>query len=130
MLCSKHAFYAYTQTMVNTVNHPLEPIILLYENTMESLNRALNATKAKDIKAKIKHTDRAIAIIEGLLNSLNIEAGGEIALNLERLYLYMIRELTLANLKNDEKRIEHIISLLKELKDAWVQIKIEYQNSE
>jgi flagellar protein FliS len=97
---------------------------------MESLNRALNATKAKDIKAKIKHTDRAIAIIEGLLNSLNIEAGGEIALNLERLYLYMIRELTLANLKNDEKRIEHIISLLKELKDAWVQIKIEYQNSE
>ncbi|MEM2100277.1 MAG: flagellar export chaperone FliS [Thermoproteota archaeon] len=130
MLCPKHAYYAYAQTMVSTVDHPLEPIIILYENTIESLNRALSAIKAKDINAKIKHTERAITIIEGLLNSLNMESGGEIALNLEGLYVYMIRELTLANLKNDGKRIEQIIPLLKELKEAWVQIKTDYPNSE
>lgn len=124
MVYSKYALNAYTQTMIETTN-PLEHVILLYDGAIESLNRAIVAIRGKEVQSKIKNLNKAMVIVEGLLNSLNPDMCGEgsLALNLQELYLYMMRELTLANTRNDEKRIDHITGILKELREAWVQVK-------
>jgi flagellar protein FliS len=130
MLCSKQqALYAYTQTRINSIEHPLDPVIMLYESSIEALGKAVEAIREKDIQRKIRYIDKAIAILEGLLSSLNTEVGGEIALNLQELYLYMIKELTTANLKNDLAKIEHVTTLLRELKEAWTQIRLEFKSN-
>ncbi len=124
MVYSKYVLNAYTQTMVETTN-PLEHVILLYDGAIESLNRAIVAIRRKEVQGKIKNLNKAMVIVEGLLNSLNPDMCGEdsLALNLQELYLYMMRELTLANTRNDENRIDHITGILKELREAWVQVK-------
>jgi len=65
---------------------------------------------------------RAQNIIAELQGSLNHEAGGEIAVTLDRLYDYYSRRLFEANVK---KRLEPVIEVerfLQELRDAWAEM--------
>ena len=59
------------------------------------------------------------SIVAELLASLNMEQGGDIALNLQRLYTYIFNELIDANLNKDVARVQRVIELLKELRDGW-----------
>lgn len=65
----------------------------------------------------------AISIIDGLRGSLDLEAGGEIAANLDRLYDYSMRRLVEANLRNDPALLEEAHALLSELRSGWASIK-------
>ena len=123
MVNAAYALNAYTQTKVTTTYNPVELVVMLYDGAIDFLDKAATAINMREVPIKIKYIDKAIAIIEELLNALNLEVGGEIALNLQNLYLHMMRELVLANAKNDENKIKHVINLLKELREAWVQIK-------
>lgn len=118
-----YAQRAYTNTMVKTSSTPLDLVIMLYEAAIDHLNRAIFFINQRDISKKSYSISKAIDIIEELLSSLNIEIGGEIAINLQGLYIYMIREITIANMKNDINKIRHVEHLLKELCSAWRQIR-------
>lgn len=120
MVKAAYAHSAYAQAKLTVTDNPLELIIMLYDGAISSVNRAAEAIGKKDLHVKIKNIGRSIAIIEELLNSLDLKAGGAISANLQELYLYMMRELVLANAYNDGKRLAHIGSLLQDLKGAWV----------
>jgi len=117
-----YARNAYTQATVTT-NTPLDLVIMLYSGAIEYLEGAAHAIENKDLQTKIKCIDKAIAIICELNNSLNGEDGGEITATLENLYLYMSKELVLANIKNDSGKISHIAALLKTIQEGWLDIK-------
>ncbi|KAF0178038.1 MAG: flagellar biosynthetic protein FliS [Nitrospirae bacterium] len=102
---------------------PLELVILLYDGAIESLEKAAVAAAGGQIALKLRFADKAIAIIDELLNSLNPEVGGEVAENLMNLYLYMMREITLANARNDADRMQQVSSLLRQLRESWVSIR-------
>jgi flagellar protein FliS len=123
MVNAAYAHNAYTQTKITTAYNPVELIVMLYDGAIDFLDKAATAINMKEVPIKIKYIDKAMAIIEELLNALNLEVGGEIALNLQSLYLHMMKELVLANAKNDGNRVKHVIGLLRELREAWVQIK-------
>jgi flagellar protein FliS len=123
MVNAAYARNAYTQTKVTTAYNPVELVIMLYDGAIDFLDKAATAIKMKEIAVKIKYIDKTMAILEELNNALRLDIGGEIALNLQNLYLHMMRELVLANAKNDGNRIKHVINLLRELRGAWVQIK-------
>lgn len=123
MVNAAYARNAYTQTKITTAYNPVELVIMLYDGAIDFLDKAATAINMQEVPVKIKYIDKTMAIIEELLNALNLEVGGEIALNLQNLYLHMMKELVLANAKNDGNRVKHVISLLRELREAWVQIK-------
>ena len=76
--------------------------------------------KAGNIPEKGKSVSRAMQLIDhGLRASLDKNAGGEIAENLDALYEYMGARLLMANLKNDLTILEEVQRLLTELSDAW-----------
>jgi flagellar protein FliS len=52
-----------------------------------------------------------------------MEVGGEVAVNLQDLYIYMLLELTRANSTDSIDKIYHIQELLKTLRSAWVEVK-------
>jgi flagellar protein FliS len=54
-----------------------------------------------------------------LRSSLDMNAGGEIARNLEDLYDYMERRLTAANVESSVEMLDEVASLLKQIKEAW-----------
>lgn len=118
-----YAQNAYTHAMVNTSTTPLDLIILLYDGAIGFLNKAQFYMNDNNVSQKTQYITRAMAIVEELLASLDHEVSGEIAANLQSLYLYMQKELAIANITNDAAKIQQIEVLLKELRTAWREIR-------
>ncbi|MCE5243231.1 MAG: flagellar protein FliS, partial [Desulfobacteraceae bacterium] len=51
------------------------------------------------------------------------EQGGEVSVNLSRLYNYMLRQMIGINVRQDTSMYGHLIHMLSELKEAWEQIR-------
>lgn len=104
---------------------PHQLIVMLYDGALERIAVAKGAIERNSIEEKGKKISSAIAIVNGLIASLDRENGGEIAENLEALYHYMIRRLMDANLSNECEPLDEVINLLKEVRAAWVAIPLE-----
>jgi flagellar protein FliS len=102
---------------------PHKLIVMLYDGVLAALIKAKSNMAARNIPVKGAAISHAITIIDnGLRVSLDKQAGGEIAENLDALYEYMSRRLFEANLKNDVSIIEEVHGLLSSLREAWVEI--------
>jgi flagellar secretion chaperone FliS len=80
-------------------------------------NRPLN-----DVIAKGNAMSKAIALIDQLNSTLDMERGGQIAENLRALYGYMLNRLTLANATNDVSVVTEVVGLVTKIKSGWDQI--------
>jgi flagellar protein FliS len=105
---------------------PHELIAKLLFRAIESIVSAKNYMLNGNIGAKGQEIKFATSIIaDGLRACLNLEAGGEIAANLDNLYDYMLRQLVKAHAENDPAILDEVIALLKEIKAGWDGIKPE-----
>ncbi len=107
---------------------PHRLIQMLLEGALEKINLAKGYMQRGEIALKGNHISWAISIIDGLRMSLDQEAGGEIAGNLDALYDYMGRRLAEANMTNDPALLEEVSGLLIEIKSAWDEIPKELHN--
>lgn len=99
---------------------PHKLIVMLFDGAMIAISTGIHHMQAGDIPKKGAAISKAIAIIEnGLRASLDKKVGGEVALNLDSLYEYMVNRLIIANQKNQPSILEEIYQLLKGLKEAW-----------
>ena len=94
-------------------------IVMLYDGAIKFLKLAIKEIESKDPEAKGKYISKAIDILFELNTVLDTEAGGEIAMNLRKLYLFMGRHLTEANAKQDIGKIEEVIKMLEDLNQSW-----------
>lgn len=103
--------------------NPVELIVMLYDGAILACNSAIPYVKSKDYANRSQFIYKAIKIIQsGLRMSLDREVGGDIAINLDALYIYMTNQLVKANIEVSEEPIHEVIRLLKELRSAWEQI--------
>lgn len=122
-----YAQNAYAASRVGDAQSPLDLVILLYDGAVERLRKATFHIGQGDMPAKLRAVNGAMAIIEELLSSLNVEEGGDVAGHLQGLYIHMLRELAEANLKNDVERMRRTEALLSELGGAWRQLRSQAQ---
>lgn len=102
---------------------PHQVICLLFEALLQSLHAARGCLVRGDIEGKGQSIGKAVRILEeGLKAALDIESGGDLALNLRGVYNYSILRLTTANLKNDITLIEEVTKLIVPIFDAWKSI--------
>lgn len=98
---------------------PHRLVQMLMEGVLDKLATAKGQIHRGDFEGKSKHITWAITIINGLRGSLDMEAGGEIAVNLDDLYSYMTRRLIDANVKNSVEALDEVSGLMLEIKGAW-----------
>ena len=94
-------------------------VVMLYDGAIKFLKMAIKEIEAKNPEAKGKYISKAMDILFELNTVLDMEAGGEVAMDLRKLYLFMGRHLTEANTKQDIGKIEEVIKLLEELNQSW-----------
>jgi len=94
-------------------------IVLLYEGAIKFMKLALREIEANNYEAKGRYISKAQDILNELNAVLDMDAGGEIASNLRRLYLFMNRRLSEANIKRDPQMIREVIGLMEELSQSW-----------
>jgi flagellar protein FliS len=110
-----------TQTSIVDAD-PHRLVQLLFEGALARISAAKGHIARKEYDKKSNQINSAINIIGGLQESLNLDAG-ELALNLERLYDYMIRRLFEANVRNSVDMLEEVTNLLLQIKSAWDEIR-------
>lgn len=99
---------------------PLELVVLLYDGAIKASKTAVYSINQGDAEKKGSALTKAILIIEsGLRSSLDKEAGGELAENLDAMYRYMTDRLYYANIKMEVEPIQEVIDLLADLRSAW-----------
>lgn len=104
---------------------PMELILMLYDGALRSLTQALAAFDLADDIERMNgiHEQllRAQDFITELACSLDIERGGELAEQLNRLYEFMLHHLAVANSEKQRKPVEDVKSMLTELRNSWSQ---------
>jgi flagellar protein FliS len=94
-------------------------IVLLYDGAIKFMKLAIKELEAQNYEAKGRYISRAQDIINELNAVLDVDAGGEIAANLRKLYCFMNRRLAEANTQRDPQIIREVIALMEELNQSW-----------
>lgn len=98
-------------------------VTMLFDGALESIAQARGAMSAGNIPAKCTALSKCVRIVdEGLKAGLNLREGGDLAQQLDALYGYITTQLTLANARNDDTRLEECVRLITPLREAWVAI--------
>lgn len=106
---------------------PGQLVLMLYDGALKALTLAREgfAIPPEDPRRiEIINTQllKAQAIINELQNGLNLEAGGDFARTMLRLYDYHHRRLLEANIRKQVEPVIEVERLLRELRDAWAQM--------
>jgi flagellar protein FliS len=102
---------------------PHQLIIMLYEGAELAVRKSIKHMNTGEHALKSAAISQACNIIqEGLRAALDPHQGGDIALQLDALYDYMLKRLMLAHLNNQIPPLEEVLGLLRELHGAWAQI--------
>ena len=109
--------------------NPHRLVQMLMEGALDKVATAKGCIERNDLVGKSRQITWAMSIINGLRSSLDLEAGGAIAVNLDDLYDYMIRRLVDASTQNDPAILSEIIDLMLELKGAWDAMPDEVRNA-
>lgn len=76
---------------------PLKRVVLLYHGALDSVTAARRHLAQGDVRARARSIGKAIEILAELSQSLDMMAGGELSVQLSRLYEYVMRLLMEAN---------------------------------
>lgn len=121
---NRSGYKQYSQVQIKTANKG-KLIIMLYQGAIRFMKKSLLLIEKKDMEGKGNSLIRAQDIILELLYAVDqkmIDSGNELALNLQRLYLYSYRRLVQANIHVDPKAIEEVVGLMANLLEAWEQV--------
>jgi flagellar protein FliS len=110
-------YQAYKKTQIQTADQG-NLILLCYDGAISSIKQAIKAHEDKNDIAMGESLSKAQYILWELANSLNFVAG-EIAYNLDSLYMYMIRQIMDGQYHNTIKPLNEVVAYLQELKESW-----------
>jgi flagellar protein FliS len=98
---------------------PYQVITLLLDGALERIDQAINHVSDGDADEASILVQKAIGIVGGLRESLNLSEGGEIADNLDALYEYIMQRLETINDDKPLIVLEEVKNLLQEVYSGW-----------
>ena len=106
---------------------PGQLVLMLYDGALKAIGLAREgfATGPDDprrIETINQQLLKAQAILAELQNGLNLEAGGEFARTMHRLYDYHNSRLLEANMRKEVEPVIEVERLVRELREAWAQM--------
>lgn len=115
------AYQSVAMTTAET-RDPHELVKLLFVGLTDRIAMARAALEKGDREARAVAVTKAQKILFGLRDSLDFEAGGELALNLDSLYDYCLRRLVNAHAREDDEIFAEVMELMVSIREAWKEI--------
>jgi len=97
-------------------------ILMTYDGAIRFCRTAIHCMDQEDKNGKGEWLAKAFDVVGELRRSLRPDIGGELAKNLDQLYAFITRQITLANLTGKKEYAETAATMLEQLRDAWRQI--------
>ena len=112
------AYNTYTQNNVG-IESPQKLVEMLYEGILRFNMQAKRAIEIDDIEKRTYFINRSTAILTELLNTLDMDAAGDLSNYLNGLYTHQLQELSRANAENSIERVNEVNKVIKGLLEAW-----------
>ncbi|MDR2782562.1 MAG: flagellar export chaperone FliS [Treponema sp.] len=125
-----NALSSYKSADITTAS-PAQLLVKLYDEAVHQLDKSIDLLDeydngGKKDPGKIEPISKAViktqTIITELMASLDMEQGGEIAVNLFSLYSWFNKELFDANINHDKRRITIVRNMVSELRNTWNEV--------
>lgn len=117
------ASYSANQYRTNSVNtSPEQLVVMCYDGMLRFLSVAEQAMIDHNLALKIKHINKVLAIVEELQSTLDFDRGGDIAVNLDRLYSYFGSQLMKISLDEDLELLQQVKTMMTELRASWAKV--------
>lgn len=98
---------------------PHRLVQMLMEGGLDRIAQAKGAMERNDIPGKGMSISKAIGIVGGLREGLDLENSADTVGELDNLYSYMMKRLVEANIKSDPKILDEVAGLLRTVKEGW-----------
>ena len=105
--------------IANSETDPLKQVVMLYDGAIKFLNLTAADIEANNLAGKAEHSTRALDIISHLQNTLNFEAGGNVAVSLDNLYRSVTVLIMRASVELDADLMRRAAATLMPVRDAW-----------
>jgi flagellar protein FliS len=115
---NRKALQSYQTTQITTAS-PGKILLMLYEGAIKFVRIARVRLEEGNLSEKGKYISKTIDILSEFINTLDHETGGQLAADLENLYLFMIDKLIEANAKNSSEAILVVDKILCTLYEGW-----------
>lgn len=115
---TKQAHSTYNQQQLNTAS-PVKVVAMLYDKAIACLKEAIEANDANDPERRWKANTRAQEIILQLHSMLDMEQGGIISENLNKIYSTALMRLPLVDVQKSSAIAQEVINMLSPLRDSW-----------
>ena len=97
-------------------------VVMVYDHLLARLMRARQAILAKNAEQRAVEFGRARDAVGEPLITLDAQRGGPIASRLSGLYTFFLRELSSLGLSPAVDRLDRVIAMVRELREAFVGI--------
>ena len=99
---------------------PYQVISLLLDGALDGVDQAISRLEDQDIEAATEFVTKIIKIVMELRNSLNMDEGGNIAVNLNQVYEYIVARLGIISEEQQPVTIlAEVRDLLGEVHAGW-----------
>ncbi|MBE2212633.1 MAG: flagellar export chaperone FliS [Opitutaceae bacterium] len=113
---------SYRSVSVDTAS-PGKLILMLFDGALRFLHTAEDGFRQGDLRVRQETVHNNIIKAQNILlelqRCLNVRDGGEFAVNMFRLYDFMLTRLIESNTKKDPEGVRVVIQLLGEIRGAW-----------
>ena len=96
-------------------------LLMLYESYIKFTKLAIKAAEEKKIAERCHNIGRAFDIVMELNNTLDHKVGGEVSVQLEQLYMFIMEQYTKANISGSPEPLRACVKILENLYAGWVQ---------
>lgn len=114
-------YQAYQNTSVNTSSQK-QLIIMLFDGMTKFTNQAIKAIEEEDFESAHSGLHRTGKILLELMSTLREDKGGEVALNLKKVYLFCYEQIVISNLKKDVEMIKEVQGILVTISEGFREI--------
>jgi flagellar secretion chaperone FliS len=97
-------------------------VILLYEQLVQDLRRAMTAIDRADVEARTSELRHALEVVGQLQARLDMQAGGEVAQNLDQFYAVLQAGILDAQFKVSKPLLGQLIQSVLSIREAWVNV--------
>ncbi len=125
----QRARFAYQASQVEAEDS-MALVVKLYDGMLGFLRRGAEAMAADEKTAASESIRRATDIIGELQAVLDLDKGGEVAANLDRIYAYSRRRVVEAHTQNDPSGLVEVTKLLAPLRDAWSEASLKQRSGQ
>lgn len=106
-----------TQQILNA--SPAEQVVMMYDGALKFCQQAKECIGNGDIQGRHNANKRAMEVVSYMLDILDLEKGGDVALRLQTIYAFLLRRLLEVDFRNDPRICDEVMTHLRTLRASW-----------